>query len=241
MLKLKQLKQQQQQKTQAPPANAEGNGDTTPAEGGNTDGAATGGSGTGYILKRSNSKELLAKRQATTQNVMSLKRNAGRGKQTGQKLKPVDLRVQKDVAELENIPGIDVDFPDTNNLMTFFAKVTPNEGLYQGACFKFKIEIDNDFPYKAPRAECQTLIYHPNIDWEGHVCLNILRDDWKPILTISSVLFGLLTLFLEPNPDDPLNREAAQLMIDRPTEFEKNVKQTLRGGYVMGRSFPKLI
>eukprot|EP01089_Gocevia_fonbrunei_P016403 TRINITY_DN506_c0_g1_i4.p1 TRINITY_DN506_c0_g1~~TRINITY_DN506_c0_g1_i4.p1 ORF type:complete len:220 (+),score=61.19 TRINITY_DN506_c0_g1_i4:62-721(+) len=219
MLKLKQMKQQQQQKS----AQAEGaQTPEQPTEGQNTDGAATG-----------------EKRKANT-NVLSLKRNTNR-KGAGTRVKPVELRLQKDVSELETIPGVEVDFPDSNNLMQFYAKVTPNEGLYQGGCFKFKIDIDTEYPYKAPRAECQTLIYHPNIDWEGHVCLNILRDDWKPILTLSSVLFGLLTLFLEPNPDDPLNKEAAQLMIDRPTEFERNVKQTLRGGYVLGRNFTKLV
>jgi len=241
MLKLQQLKkQQQQEKPAAPPATTPAN---TNGEEAKTTENPAGINGTGMILKRSNSKELLKKRQELPSgqaNVLSLKR-AGKSGGNNIKVKPVELRVRKDVAELENIPGVEVDFPDPANLMTFFTKITPAEGMYQSATFKFKVEIDNDYPFKAPRAECQTLIYHPNIDWEGHVCLNILRDDWKPILTLSSVLFGLVTLFLEPNPDDPLNREASQLMIDKPHEFERNVKSSLRGGYVMGRSFPKLI
>lgn len=109
-----------------------------------------------------------------------------------------------------------------------------------------------------------TQVYHPNIDLEGHVCLNILRADWMPVLSLGSVIFGLMTLFLvrlfssqrlshhvplltfyaapqEPNPDDPLNKEAAQLMIDRPRDFERNVKQALQGGYVAGKQFPRLL
>ena len=39
-------------------------------------------------------------------------------------------------------------------------------------------------------------VYHPNIDLEGNVCLNILREDWKPVLSINSVLYGLQYLFL---------------------------------------------
>eukprot|EP01088_Endostelium_zonatum_P002126 TRINITY_DN12573_c0_g1_i1.p1 TRINITY_DN12573_c0_g1~~TRINITY_DN12573_c0_g1_i1.p1 ORF type:complete len:241 (+),score=74.29 TRINITY_DN12573_c0_g1_i1:100-822(+) len=240
MLKLQQLKQKQQQQQQQAAAPATENAAAAPAGEGNAGGVA----GSGMVLNRTNSKELLEARTNTPTTagqgggIMSL-RKAGAPKKG--KVKPVELRVQKDVAELETIPGVEADFPDPNNLMTFFAKVCPNEGLYQGATFKFKIEIDNDYPYKAPRAECQTLVYHPNIDWEGHVCLNILRDEWKPILTLSSVLLGLLTLFLEPNPDDPLNKEAATLMLDKPAEFERNVKSSLRGGNVLGRSFPKLI
>ena len=39
-------------------------------------------------------------------------------------------------------------------------------------------------------------VFHPNIDLEGNVCLNILREDWKPVLSINSVLYGLQYLFL---------------------------------------------
>ena len=52
---------------------------------------------------------------------------------------------------------------------------------------------------------CLTKIYHPNIDLEGHVCLNILRDDWKPVLDINAVIYGIVYLFYESNPNDPLN------------------------------------
>lgn len=41
---------------------------------------------------------------------------------------------------------------------------------------------------------------------EGNVCLNILREEWNPILNLNSVLVGLQFLFLDPNPDDPLNK-----------------------------------
>lgn len=39
-------------------------------------------------------------------------------------------------------------------------------------------------------------VYHPNIDLEGNVCLNILREDWKPVLSINSIIYGLQYLFL---------------------------------------------
>lgn len=73
-------------------------------------------------------------------------------------------------------------------------------------------------------------VYHPNIDMEGHVCLNILREDWKPVLTINSVIYGLTFLMLEPNADDPLNKEAATLLETNRKQFEQIVRRTLRGG-----------
>ena len=84
--------------------------------------------------------------------------------------------------------------------------------------------------------------------------MNILRADWMPVLNIGAVVFGIVTLFLQPNPDDPLNKgkslsffqsynmpEVAQLMLDNRSQFERNVKQTLQGGSVSGRQFPKLL
>jgi len=85
------------------------------------------------------------------------------------------------------------------------------------------------------------MVYHPNIDYEGHVCLNILRAEWMPVLNLGAVVYGLLTLFLQPNPDDPLQKEVAQLMVDNYSQFEKNVQSSLRGGYVAGRQYPKLV
>ena len=38
-------------------------------------------------------------------------------------------------------------------------------------------------------------VYHPNIDLEGNVCLNILREDWKPVLNINTIIYGLNLLF----------------------------------------------
>eukprot|EP00913_Durusdinium_trenchii_P000652 g605.t1 len=58
------------------------------------------------------------------------------------------------------------------------------------------------------------------------VCLNILREDWKPVLSISLVVYGLLYLFLEPNPGDPLNHEAAEVLRNNRGEFGRIVART---------------
>lgn len=75
-------------------------------------------------------------------------------------------------------------------------------------------------------------LYHPNIDWEGHVCLNILRRDWVPVLTLSAVVVGLATLFTDANPNDPLNEEAAHHLRTDEKGFRDRVHQTLKGGAI---------
>ena len=101
-------------------------------------------------------------------------------------------------------------------------------------------------------------MYHPNIDLEGNVCLNILREDWKPVLTINSIVYGLQYLFLvsyclshdttvfnvplqEPNPEDPLNKEAALELQNNRRLFEQNVQKTMKGGSINGVYFERCL
>eukprot|EP00027_Filamoeba_sp_ATCC50430_P002257 CAMPEP_0168551260 /NCGR_PEP_ID=MMETSP0413-20121227/6075_1 /TAXON_ID=136452 /ORGANISM="Filamoeba nolandi, Strain NC-AS-23-1" /LENGTH=211 /DNA_ID=CAMNT_0008581769 /DNA_START=95 /DNA_END=730 /DNA_ORIENTATION=- len=174
-----------------------------------------------------------------TQNVFSLKK--GGSKANANKASVAQLRSQKDLTEMDPIPGTKVSFPDPENLMQFNVEIKPSDGLYSGATFTFVIDIPNTYPYDPPKATCITPVYHPNINDQGKVCLNILRQEWMPVLSLGSVIFGLMTLFLEPNPDDPLDIEVAKLMVSNAKQFEKNVKDSLRGGYVGGRNFPRLL
>jgi len=86
---------------------------------------------------------------------------------------------------------------------------------------------------------CVLQVFHPNIDEEGNVCLNILREDWKPILSLNAILYGIQYLFLEPNPDDPLNKEAANLYRENKAAFYAQVQRSMRenGAYSSRQGF----
>ena len=64
-------------------------------------------------------------------------------------------------------------------------------------------------------------VYHPNIDMEGNVCLNILRKDWSPVLSLYAVIHGLLYLFNEPEPNDPLNHGTSCCALQRMQCFSR--------------------
>ena len=83
------------------------------------------------------------------------------------------------------------EFPDPDNILSFILYIEPDEGMYKGGRFSFTFNITPSFPHEPPKVLCREKIYHPNIDLEGKVCLNILREDWKPVLNLNAVIVGL--------------------------------------------------
>lgn len=83
------------------------------------------------------------------------------------------------------------DFANPDDILNFTLTIEPDEGMYKGGSFKFTFAINNNFPHDPPKVKCTQKIYHPNIDLEGNVCLNILREDWKPVLNLNAVVVGL--------------------------------------------------
>ena len=87
----------------------------------------------------------------------------------------------------------------------------PNESPYENGVFYLDISFPAEYPYKPPRLNFTTRIYHPNINSCGGICLDILKEQWSPALTIAKVLLSICSLLTDPNPDDPLVPSIADL------------------------------
>ncbi|KAK0728450.1 putative E2 ubiquitin-conjugating enzyme [Lasiosphaeria miniovina] len=157
------------------------------------------------------------------------------------KVTAAQLRVQKDLSELSLGTTMTTEFPDPDDILSFILYIEPDEGMYYGGRFSFTFNITPNFPHEPPKVQCREKIYHPNIDLEGKVCLNILREDWKPVLNLNAVIVGLQFLFLEPNASDPLNKEAAEDLRQNREIFKRNVRAAMNGYTVKGEAFEKVM
>ncbi|GAD92267.1 ubiquitin conjugating enzyme (UbcD), putative [Paecilomyces variotii No. 5] len=124
----------------------------------------------------------------------------------------------------------------------------PSDSPYSGGVFFLEIHFPTDYPFKPPKVHFTTRIYHPNINSNGSICLDILRDQWSPALTLSkgwsnpririlmvlltdfpaTVLLSICSMLTDPNPDDPLVPEIAHVYkTDRP-RYEATAREWTR-------------
>eukprot|EP00884_Botryococcus_braunii_P017023 jgi/Botrbrau1/4003/Bobra.0016s0014.1 len=183
------------------------------------------------MLKLFSVKEKKEKEKAAGTAVRGVKQSAG------------ELRLQKDMSELNLSKNISLNFPEgPEKMLHFEITIQPTEGLYRQGQYTFDFSISESYPHEAPKVKCKTKVFHPNIDLDGNVCLNILREDWKPVLSISAIIYGLQYLLADPNPEDPLNQEAATMMKTNERGFEQSVLTAVsRGTYINGHYFPPCV
>lgn len=103
--------------------------------------------------------------------------------------------------------------------------VGPKETPYEGGIFYLEIHFPHDYPFQPPRVAFVTRIYHPNINSAGSICLDILRSQWSPALTISKVLLSICSLLTDPNPDDPLMPEIAYTYKKDKTKYAQQARE----------------
>lgn len=138
-------------------------------------------------------------------------------------------RLQQDLTELGlTAPELELQFPDLSDISRFIVTLSPAEGWYKGLCFRFAFTVLETYPFEPPLVRCLDAVWHPNLDEHGAVCLSILREDWRPVYTLVSLVQGLLHLLLEPNPNDALNAAAAEMLVQDPAAFQARVHQQVR-------------
>jgi ubiquitin-conjugating enzyme E2 D/E len=135
-------------------------------------------------------------------------------------------RLSKELKDMQknDIPNLSAS-PIDNNLFEWNAIILGPIGTpYEGGVFNLNIHIPTNYPFKPPIVIFKTKIYHPNINSSGNICLDILKSQWSPALTITKILLSICSLLADPNPNDPLMPEIAKQLKDNPELYNKTAK-----------------
>lgn len=139
-------------------------------------------------------------------------------------------RLQRELVQIQSTDGkLKNVHVDESDITTWFGLILPENSPYSKGAFKIKMVFPKEYPFKPPNITFLTKIYHPNIDEEGAVCLNIVNPEmWKPATRVINIVDALVKLVEEPEPDHPLRPDLAQLFLKDRKRFLKNAEEFTR-------------
>jgi ubiquitin-conjugating enzyme E2 D/E len=137
-------------------------------------------------------------------------------------------RIKKELEEMEKTPPENCSAGLVNEKNPFQWRATilgPEGSPYHGGIFYLNIQLAAEYPFRAPHITFMTKIYHCNVNSNGSICLDILKDKWSPALTISKALLSICSLIYDPNPNDPLVYEIADLFLKDKAKHDANARE----------------
>ena len=136
-------------------------------------------------------------------------------------------RITRELADLKADPPANCSAgPEGEDMFRWEGTIFgPADSPYSGGLFKLKILFSQDYPFKSPTITFTTKIYHPNVNSAGLICLDILKTNWSPALTISKVLLSICSLLNDPNPSDPLVPEIAHVYTTDKAAYEASARE----------------
>ncbi|KAM5340296.1 ubiquitin-conjugating enzyme E2 C-like [Glossophaga mutica] len=101
--------------------------------------------------------------------------------------------------------GISV-FPEPDNLFECMGAIHTEAGTVHK-----DLKLPSGCPYNVPTVKFLVLCYHPDMNTQGDICLDILKDKWSALYDVRTILLSIQSLLGEPNINGPLNTHAAEL------------------------------
>lgn len=138
-------------------------------------------------------------------------------------------RLTKELSKLKSDPVDGFTLLNYDNIMVWQGIIDgPKDTPYENGKFKIQFTFDDTYPVKPPSVKFLQFIFHPNIYKDGKICVDILQSNgWAPSQNVRTIIHSLRSLFMDPNPSSPANRDAAELYLKNKDEYNLKVKSYL--------------
>ncbi|KDQ08360.1 hypothetical protein BOTBODRAFT_139070 [Botryobasidium botryosum FD-172 SS1] len=136
-------------------------------------------------------------------------------------------RVKKEIQDIQNDrqAGLTIELVNDSIFHLIGSFPGPPGTCYEGGKFDVDIVVPETYPFVALKMKFLSKVYHPNISSaSGAICLDILKDNWSPILTLKSTLISLQSLLCTPEPNDPQDAEVAKHYLTSKSSFEETAR-----------------
>ena len=71
---------------------------------------------------------------------------------------------------------------------------------YEGGEFVALLDFTDNYPFKCPKVNFVTKVYHPGIKLEtGEICMQALQNMWKPTVNAAYIIGHLKDLLTDPS------------------------------------------
>ncbi|KAI5191342.1 ubiquitin-conjugating enzyme E2 M [Nematocida sp. AWRm77] len=139
------------------------------------------------------------------------------------------LRVKKEMEDLHIQPDdrARAEYREDGSSQVFYSLYL-RDGIYGGQRYEFVINVPNNYPFAPPKAIALSKVFHPSIDAQGRVCMNITREDWSITQGLQTVVFGLSSIFYDVPKEEPLNQEAHALLLEDSLKYASYAREVYR-------------
>ncbi|XP_008263348.2 ubiquitin-conjugating enzyme E2 U isoform X2 [Oryctolagus cuniculus] len=121
-----------------------------------------------------------------------------------------------------NYTGITA-FPTSEDMMEWEAEIEGlQDSMWQGLIFELTIDFTPEYNFVPPVVKFRTIPFHPNVDpYTGQPCIDFLDnpEKWNTSYTLSSILLTLQVMLSNPGLEQPVNLEAAQMLIENESVY----------------------
>lgn len=152
---------------------------------------------------------------------------------------PARNRLTRELRQLSTAPppGVAAYVVDDSDLSKLQAEISgPEQSPFEDGVFLLSVQIPTRYPFEPPHCrflkESAAVLYHPNIDSAGRICLDTLKSppvgSWSPAVSLPSLLLTIRTLLSAPNGDDPLDPEIAQIFRRDPEQWKREAMRRVK-------------